>query len=140
MGPVLRHQAPARGIREAQLGDGEDLVEMKPPGTGRVLPRSIQGASPGLACERLRGDELVILRNLHPTHQELRFELPAEVPRFALKVPGIAKVFEPEAVLQTVRIEPDRELLSLLWCGGVRLLAAVDREFLERCEVGVRWA
>lgn len=140
MGPTLMHRPPARPIREAQLGDGDDLVDLAPLDAGKVLPRCIQGAPPGLACERLRGDEAVILRNLHPAHPDLRFSLPGEAPRFSLRVPGVAKVFTPAPVLQTVRIAPDRGTVSLTWCGVVRLLAAVDSDFLGRCEVAARWA
>jgi hypothetical protein len=81
----------------------------------------------------------VILQNLHPAYPDLRFSLPGEVPRFSLRVPGITKVLSPEAVLQTVRLAPDEGVVSLVWCGVVRLLAGVDRGFLGRCAVGVRW-
>lgn len=138
VGPLLPHRTPARPIRETQLGDGDGLADQAPLEPGTIDPRAAQGAAPGLARERLRGDEPVVLQNLHPTIAELAFELPGEAPRFSVRPPDI-KVFTPKPVLQTVRIEPDLGRVSLVWAGFVPLLAPVDEEFLERCELAIRW-
>jgi hypothetical protein len=39
-----------------------------------------------------------------------------------------------------VRIEPDRDRISLLWAAFVPLYAPVDTEFLGRCELAVSWS
>jgi hypothetical protein len=137
-GPLLEHDPPARPIREIDLGGGDDLADPAHIEDGRMHPRALQGAAPGLARERLRGDEPIVLQNLHPTIPDLRFNLPGEVPVFSLSPPDV-KAFSPKPVLQTVRIEPDLGRISLVWCGAVPILAQVDEEFLDRCELDVTW-
>jgi hypothetical protein len=138
LGDLIARDPPARPIREIALGDGDDLAEARPLEIGKLHPRAIQGASPGLARGRLRGDEPVVLQHLHPRHPELHFALPGEAPRFVVRPPDI-KSFSPKPVLQTVRIEPDRDLVSLVWCGVVRLFARPGEGFLERTELAVTW-
>lgn len=140
VGPRLPHLPPARKIREIDLGCGDDLAEVKGLGQGEIHPRALQGASPGFALERLRGDELGILRGLSPDAEEARFSLPGEAPRFTLHVPDVKKGFSPKPVLQTVRIDGDRRELSLTWCATVPLLGRPLQSFLEQCELTVEWA
>lgn len=140
VGPRLPHLPPLRKIREIDLGCGDDLAEPKPLGQGEIHPRALQGASPGFARERLRGDELGILQNLDAEAAEVRFSLPGEAPRFSLQVPDIRKVFTPKPVLQTVRIDGDRREISLTWCATVPLLGRPQQPFLEQCELAVEWA
>ena len=139
IGDRLPHLPPQRKIREIDLGCGDDLTEPKTLGQGEIHPRALQGASPGLARDRLRGDELGILQGLDAEAEEVRFSLPGEAPRFALQVPDIKKVFSPRPVLQTVRIDGDRREISLTWCATVPLLGRPQQDFLEQCELAVEW-
>ncbi|MEZ4302566.1 MAG: DUF2169 domain-containing protein [Polyangiaceae bacterium] len=139
IGPRLRTLPPQRKLREIDLGCGDDLANPKSLGQGEIHPRALQGASPGFARERLRGDELGILQNLDSESEELRFSLPGEAPRFSLEVPDIKKVFTPKPVLQTVRIHGDRREISLTWCATVPMLGRAQQEFLESCEMGLTW-
>ena len=138
MGPVLRHTPPERPIREARWPDGDDLPHIQHPTPGATHARALQGASPGLAVRRLRGDEPVILRNLHRSREDVRFELPGEAPRVVVRVPDV-KELSPQTVLQTLRLEPEHDRLSLTWCGVVPLLARVDQDFLDSVELQVSW-
>ncbi len=138
MGPLLPHDPPARPIRETSFGDGADLVDMKELKVGTLYPRALNGAAPGLAVERLRGDEPVVLQNLRREMPDLRFALPGEAPRFAVRPPDI-KVLTPRAALQTVRIDTVRATLSMTWCAVVPLLAPIDAEFLSRTDLEVTW-
>jgi hypothetical protein len=138
MGPLLQHDEPTKAIRETELGDGDDLVRMPARGMDRVFPRALQGAAPGLARVRLVGNEPIELRNLHPSEPSWRFELPGEAPQITLQPPGL-QALRPKAVLQTVRIEPDRDRVSLTWCAAVPLMAEVGQEFLEETVLGVRF-
>jgi hypothetical protein len=138
-GDRLPHLSPMRKIREIDLGCGADLADLAALGPGEIHPRALQGASPGLAVERLRGDELGILQNLTPEAEELRFSLPGEAPRFSLRVPDVAKVFTPRPVLQTVRIDTDEKRLSLTWCATVPMIGRAPEGFLDQCELGVEW-
>ncbi len=139
MGPMLEHDPPGRPIRETELGDGDDLVDMPPRKIDRVFPRAQQGAAPGLARAALKGDEGVALHNLHPTKPELSFRLPGEVPRITLEPPGL-KTFHPKPVLQTVRIEPDRDLVSLTWCGAIPMMRELPEEFVATTKLIVRFS
>lgn len=138
VGPRLPHDPPARPIREAELGDGDDLPGDRPLPLGTVHPRAFQGASPGLARERLRGDEAVILRGLHPELPEIRFALPGEIPRLTVHAPDVP-AFTPRPVLQTVRLLPDRGLVALTWCGAIPLVALMDEAYLRDTRLTVDW-
>ncbi len=140
IGPRLPSLPPLRKIREIDLGCGEDLAELKLLGQGEIHPRALQGASPGFAVERLRGDELGILRGLSPEAEEVRFSLPGEAPKFELGIADIKKTFSPKPLLQTVRIDGDRREISLTWCGVVPLLGRPQQAFLDDCELSVEWA
>jgi hypothetical protein len=137
LGPILAHDSPHRPPREQSFEDGTDLVAS--PRDGQALPAAIQGAVPGLACERLRGDELVILKGLDPEAEELRFTLPGEAPHFKIRPPGIHHEFEPSAVLQSVRIDTSGRQVSLTWCGAVRLLTPMPPEQVEETRVALHY-
>ena len=139
VGRMLDHDPPERGLREASFADGDDLeLDLEPAAEPRVSPRALQGASAGLAVERLRGDELVVLEHLHPRRPHIELSLPAERPSFRLRPTNVASL-SPPAILQTVRLEPDRERLSLTWVGAVPLLGKVDADFLMDTELEVSW-
>lgn len=70
-GVIVPRDPPTRSIRERAFADGDDL-----PHDGGIALRALQGAAPGLAAERLRGDELVILQGVFPECAERRFSLP----------------------------------------------------------------
>lgn len=140
MGPLaLQHDPPLRPIRETELGDGDDLANMPQRPIDRVFPRALQGAAPGLARTLLKGDEPVALRNLHPHKPHLSFQLPGEVPRLTLEPPDV-KTFSPKPVLQTVRIEPDRDLVSLTWCGGIPIMSDLSEEVAAATLLKVRFS
>lgn len=138
-GDRLPHLPPTRKIREIDLGCGADLAELATLGQGEIHPRALQGASPGLSLERLRGDELCILQNLSPEAEELRFSLPGEAPRFTLHIPDVPKTFSPRPVLQTVRIDADKRELTLTWCGTLPLASRAQQDFLEQCALDIEW-
>lgn len=129
-GPVLEHDGRA-APREGLLPDGDDLVDMGPRPPERIFPRALQGAAPGLAAARLRGDERIELTHLHPDHPKLKIQLPGTRPRLRITPPGL-EAMRAEAVLQTVRIDTHTLQLSLTWCGAIPLAAQVDDTFLER--------
>lgn len=138
IGAFLEHDPPGAPIREMSFADGTDLA--RPFRKNEVLPRVTQGAAPGLACERLRGDEVVLLQNLVRGEPGVRFSLSGERPRMDVRPPGSSKVFTPEAVLQTVRIDTDAGTVSLLWCGAVRLMAELTSEAMEQVAYRCMWS
>lgn len=137
IGAFLSYDPPTSPIRETSFADGADLAG--PFVKNHTLPRFLQGAAPGLAVERLRGDELVVLLHLVQGSPEARFTLPGERPSFSVRPPGAPKVFTPEARLQTVRIDGERQTVSLVWCGAVKLMAPLSTEQLGETALGVSW-
>lgn len=135
LGGFLEHDAPSRPVREMAFADGEDLKG--PFRKNEMLPRGLQGAAPGMACERLRGDELVILRGLSRGQEEVRFHLPGQLPKMSVRPPGSPKAFTPEAVLQTVKIDAERGRVTMVWCGAVRLLAPIAEADLGEAKLQV---
>jgi hypothetical protein len=137
VGPFLDHDEPQRPIRETTFADGVDL--RSPPRKGQSLPRAIQGAVPGLAVERLRGDELVILCGLDRDTDELRFQLPGEIPNIDLRPPGTAHKFHPTPVLQTIRIDTDLRRVSVTFCGAIRLVGPMTPNQVAETSIQVKW-
>ena len=70
---------------------------------------------------------------------QVQFALPGEAPRMTVRPPGSPKIFTPEPVLQTVRIDAERRTVSLAWCGAVRLMAPLGEEQIEETKLGVTW-
>ena len=92
--------------------------------------RVYQGASDGLWGGPLKGNEPVRLTYLDPDNPTFDFQLPGETPLITLDTGEGAKQLP--AVLQTVFINKEKNLLSLVWrgCveyGGVETLAQVRK-------------
>ncbi|HVY45387.1 MAG TPA: DUF2169 domain-containing protein [Minicystis sp.] len=139
-GGLLSSDAPTRPIRESTLGDGDDLPALRERApSSRPHPRFLQGAAPGLAAERLRGDELCILKNLHRAEAELRFSLPGEAPRASIRPPGL-KALTPSFVLNTLRFEPDQSRVSLTWVAAVPSAGPASRDYLRSMALELTWA
>jgi hypothetical protein len=138
LGILPKHDDPREVERESTLADGGDLLstrkERKPGATARAL----QGAAPGLAVERLSGNEIVLLENLHPKEPSMKLTLPGETPRFTLGLPKL-RALEPVPILQTVRIDTDRQRISLTWCGITRMVAHAPEQFIRECKLDVEW-
>lgn len=137
LGAFLEHDPPGKPIREMAFADGADL--QGPFRKNEMLVRGLQGAAPGMACERLRGDEMVILRGMRRGQEELRFSLPGEVPTLEVRASGAPKAFTPEAVLQTVKIDASAGTVTMVWCGTARLLGVLDEGSLRNIAISSRW-
>jgi hypothetical protein len=138
LGRPPEHEPPPRPPRELSFDDGADLAGEDEALGERVRPRALQGAGPGLAVERLRGDEVALLEGLHPTRRRIEIALPGERPVIVMR-PGGTRALQPDVVLQTVRLFPDRELVSLTWTAALPLLGQVDDDFVADTELEVGW-
>lgn len=127
----------ADAAREIALGalDAADLGggELRPPSA-----RLANAAAPGMARARLTGGERVELTNLHPRHAHLAFDLPGDVPRFSVDLPGVGPR-EMRAELGTVYIEPDRDRVVLTWAGRLEVAWPYPDDVLEGLETRVVW-
>ena len=77
--------------------------------------RAYQGASDGLWGKQLLGGEKVKLVYLDPKYPTLEFELPTERPTMTMNI-GDGDV-ELEPALQTVVIDKEKNILTMLWRG-----------------------
>ena len=129
---LLPDYLPAkRPIREITLGalKTEDMQ----PRELLELPRAYaaNGAAPGLAKKRLKGNEVVRLVHLHYKFRELIFQLPGEQPRLKIQPPGCPKM-ELEPLLDTIYIEPSYDRVSLVWSGSLSVACRYpEHEFAQ---------
>jgi hypothetical protein len=133
--------APDRAFgapREVALGaiQEEDLWFE---GTRPPSPRGYNCAPPGQAIARLTGRERVELLNLHPVWPELSFDLPDDVPRLFIDLPGVG-VRELAATLATVWIEPELDRVTLTWAGKMEVAWPYPEEDTEAMPCRVVWA
>ncbi|MFO0588258.1 MAG: DUF2169 domain-containing protein [Polyangiaceae bacterium] len=138
IGHYLAHDPAIGPDREAAFPDGADLSEIRRAPRLGFSSRGLQGAAPGLAVERLRGDEVGLLTNLRPNEASVRFQLPGEAPEIRVTPPGLGEM-RPAPVLQTVRIDTTSGQISLTWCATVRLLTRVPVSFLRACRLQVSY-
>lgn len=119
-----------------------DMIHANPPpGAAEALPfREMQpdflnAAPAGQTMPYPTGGERVVLQNLHPTEEELRFRLPTDRPRLAFDFgKGLTSV---PLKVDTVVIEPDLMALDVIWRGRVPAPEgfSVDQMGLIRFEV-----
>jgi hypothetical protein len=99
------------------------------PNTPRMDYRFFQGASEGLCEHALSGGEYVKLMYMDPEYPSFEFGLPGEKP--AISITRGRKTDELTPALQTVLIDKEDGLLSMVWRGGV------EYDGLEEFEKGV---
>lgn len=92
--------------------------------------RAYQGASEGLGKRVLNGGETVMLTYLDPIHPEFEFALPEHKPHMTFDIGMGEKELEP--VLQTVVVDKEKNVLTMLWRGimkyeGVESLANIGK-------------
>jgi hypothetical protein len=100
--------------------------------------RFFHGAAPWLVFPDFDGDEIIRVKNMHPTLAEQVIPMPAERPHILLE-PHTGGTSELEPALRTIVLRPDKEELILLWVGTL----AVDRPPTEaqynKMRHAVRW-
>jgi hypothetical protein len=131
-------RAPKRPVYEVRMGmlqerDLHDRPIEQPPD-----PRIFNHAPAGLAMRLLRGAERVSLWNLHPEHELLEFDLPAERPRLLVEPPG-TRTFELEAQLKTVLVQPDENLVTLTWAGAMDVAAVYPAAMCREMRHAAAW-
>lgn len=130
--------SPSPSLREVALGAMEEADLVLREVLSAPDARAANGAAPGLARARLRGDEPVLLRHLHGQHAELAFALPGEIPELRIQPPG-CPVLELEAALDTIYLEPEHDRVSLIWSGSLEVASRYPAEELAAVQHVVRW-
>lgn len=80
-------------------------------------PKFFNGAPQGQIIPYPIGGELVALKHMHPTEEELRFRLPVDHPRLRWSLGGDAPMQPVALKIDTLTIEPDLMALDVVWRG-----------------------
>ncbi|MBQ0786305.1 MAG: DUF2169 domain-containing protein [Oceanihabitans sp.] len=100
--------------------------------------RACNGASLGLQSRFLVGGESCLLTNMHPQKKEFLITLPKESPK--IKVDGRnGKLLNTDPVIHSVTIEPEENLLTIVWCGSAKAIRPYMQEELEKMPFEVKW-
>ncbi|WP_437666791.1 DUF2169 domain-containing protein [Sorangium sp. So ce1182] len=122
LGPIARHWAPRRGL----LARDRALDPTVPELDGSFDFRHFHAAPADQQIEPLRGDEWIFLQGLHPRCPWLRSRLPSArgLARLYRTGAGSDEGGQPiELVADTLTIDADRLLCSVIWRGNVGLPA-----------------
>ncbi len=126
-GVVPKHWAPRSELAgmDPKLRDlWETLHGVSPEGAEKPLPflemqlDFLNGAPNGQVIPCPQGGELVVLDHVHPTHEQLRFRLPADRPRLRWDW-GEGDFAPVKLQMDTVLIEPDIDFLDCVWRGSL---------------------
>ncbi|MBA3697937.1 MAG: DUF2169 domain-containing protein [Planctomycetes bacterium] len=100
--------------------------------------RFTNGAHPGLHVPYLQGDEELVLTNLHPKYREWKLRLPGQRPR--LWIDGReGRLKETKPQISSVIIAPDRDQVTVVWCGAAQALRTYLPQELAHMPFAVRW-
>ncbi|HTN82887.1 MAG TPA: DUF2169 domain-containing protein, partial [Sorangium sp.] len=132
LGPIARHWAPRRGLLARDRALDHPVPELD--GSFDFLPvpeldgsfdfRYFHAAPADQQIEPLRGDEWIFLQGLHPRCPWLRSRLPSAraLARLYRTGAGSDEGGQPiELVADTLTIDADRLLCSVIWRGNVAL-------------------
>ncbi|WP_081426414.1 DUF2169 family type VI secretion system accessory protein [Sorangium cellulosum] len=119
-GPIARHWAPRKHLLARNQAHDRPVPELD----ASFDFRYFHAAPPDQQIEFLRGDEWIFLEGLHPHYPWLRSSLPS--------ARGLARLYRAgaggedhgqpvELVADTLSIDADRLLCSLIWRGNVAL-------------------
>lgn len=101
-------------------------------------PRVYQRAPTGLATHLLSGGERVSLYNLHPDHELVETDLPADRPQVLIEPPG-TRAFELEPSLKMVHLEPEGQRVTMVWTADMEVAAMYPQELCASMRHGVMW-
>jgi hypothetical protein len=137
-GIVPDHDPPSKPIDEVRHGwAAPDILEEKTLAEKASL-RLANGASLGLQVPYLKGGETVELVGMHKTEARLKFQLPRKRPR--IRTDGRnGKLNETDPFMSVVIIEPDREQVTIVWCGWAPALRPYFPEELAKMPLEVAW-
>lgn len=79
-----------------------------------------------------------MLASLHPSLQELAFSLPCDRPDLRIRPPG-CPLLDLDPQLDCVYLEPDREMVSLVWSGSLQVACRYPPEDLAQVSHEIRW-
>jgi hypothetical protein len=115
----------------------EDIMAVVSPEKKFSL-RFANGAHPGLQMQHLRGDEDIALTHLHPSEREWKFRLPNDRPRLWIDGRN-GRLTETKPVISSLIIAPDKNQVTLVWCGAAPALRPYLPPELAQMPFAVQW-
>jgi hypothetical protein len=100
--------------------------------------RASNGASPGLQFANIIGNEIIKLKNIHPSSSNFLMQLPVDIPKIWVDGRN-GKLLETKPVIHTILIEPDENRLSIVWCGRAPAIRPYFQEELKTMPFKVEW-
>jgi hypothetical protein len=98
-----------------------------------------QAAAPGMRFGEVTPGAAVQIQNVHPELPTWQWRLPLERPRVAYRIPQ-QPAEEMEAKIRSLFIQPEKDLVCVVWVGERHLQAPFTKEQLVRAEFGMKWA
>jgi hypothetical protein len=132
------HDPLDKPISEVVRGFAPSDVLKLAPQAEKFSFRFTSGASLGLQLPYLRGDEEILLVNMHPKYSRFAFRLPGERPRIWTDGRD-GRLNATESVLHTLLIEPDASRLSVVWGGSAPAIRPYFAQELETMPLRVEW-
>jgi hypothetical protein len=100
--------------------------------------RIFRGATPWLMFPDFEGDEVIRIRNMHPTRTHIEVPMPREKPEMVLELFGRARqTLTPR--LRRVVVQPDQERVIVVWVGSIPLDRMPTPSYIEKARHAVRW-
>lgn len=138
LGFVPAHEPLASTLPEVRYRMATADIMTVAPQEKKFNQRFTNGAHPGLHVPHLRGDEELVLTNLHPQHREWKIHLPGQRPR--LWIDGReGRLSETKPQISSVIIAPDRDQVTMVWCGAALALRTYLPQELSHMPFAVRW-
>jgi hypothetical protein len=134
-----REHVPLNAFPE--VGEGLLRVEALMSGTPtaqRINVACAQASAPNLRFPEVVPGSVIEIRNVHPAQPIWRWQLPLEWPRMAYRVPKQTTV-ELGAKIRTLFVQPDKDLVCVVWVGEHSVDQPVTIAQLQRADFGMRW-
>lgn len=97
-----------------------------------------QASAPGMRFDEVSPGTPVEIRNAHPQLPIWRWSLPLERPRMAYRLPTQPAV-ELEPQIRSLFVQPEKDLLCVVWVGEQRVPVPATLEQLNRADYGMKW-
>jgi hypothetical protein len=123
-------------VQERQLR--VDALAEAAPVERRIDMGCAQAAAPGMRFREVSPGEAVEIQNVHPELPNWQWRLPLERPRMAYRIPH-QPAEEMEAKMRSLFIQPEGDLLCVVWVGERRLQSQFTQEQLVRADYGMKW-
>lgn len=137
-GFVPAHEPPTGTVPEVRYRTAPADILTIAPQEKKFSLRFSNGAHPGLQVPHLNGDEEMVLTHLHPKQREWKLRLPGDRPRMWIDGRN-GRLTETKPVVSSLIIAPDKDQVTVVWCGAAQALRPYLPPELAQMPFAVRW-